>query len=218
MANYRNNLDGLSQYEALLVFNGLVLNGELSTLLKEKGFNYVEPRIESNANGVPEFFLIFTKEGSEQSCRVTFKETVIASSVYDDVLIKTLKGFFQLKEGIQYHIHVTRNLSKVDDTFTIRVVNCLTHDEFLSTDIAQKKRRDLKDFEHVKGVNDNDWTHFTVICKSLLVDKVKTLAKMEGFTIREVVEKFLSDGITKYECKHGHIQQLRRKQNINEVL
>ena len=84
--------------------------------------------------------------------------------------------------------------------------------------------KELKDqtaqyaIEHVKGVNDNDRTHFTVICKSLLVDKVKTLAKMEGFTIREVVEKFLSDGITKYECKHGHIQQLRRKQNINEVL
>ncbi len=54
-----------------------------------------------------------------------------------------------------------------------------------------------------KVTTEGKGTHFSVICSSELVEKVKTIAKLEGFTIREVVEKYLSDGIEKYESKRG---------------
>lgn len=221
MANYKNNLDGMSRYEALLVFNKLVLNSELSTLLREKEYSYVEPRIEDNAEGSPEFFLVFKKEDGENTCQVTFKETVIVGSVNDNRIVSSLKDFFHLKEGVQYHVHVTRNLSKNDSMFSIRVVNCLTHEEYVKTPIAQKKEKELEGIEAGRSITDRGWTHFCVICDKELVDKVKGLAKLENFTIREVVEKFLSDGISKYERQYAPIQierTYRKKRNINDVL
>lgn len=66
---------------------------------------------------------------------------------------------------------------------------------------------------------DASWTHFTVICSSELVDKVKAIAQKEGFTIREVVEKFFRNGIGSYEGKHGVVKvRNRKKQNIDDVL
>ena len=106
MTKYTNNLDAMSRYEAMLVFNGLVLNSELSTLLREKGYCYVESRIEDTYEGSPEFFLVFKKEDGENTCQVTFKETVIVGSVNDDRIVSSLKDFFHLKEGVQYHVHV----------------------------------------------------------------------------------------------------------------
>lgn len=55
--------------------------------------------------------------------------------------------------------------------------------------------------------------------KEELVEKIKAIARKESFTIREVVEKFFSNGISSYESKYGKIQILnRKKQNIDEVL
>lgn len=61
-----------------------------------------------------------------------------------------------------------------------------------------------------------DWQHFTVICAVEIVDKVKAIAHKEGFSIRDVVEKFLKDGITRYEQKHGAVTKQRR--NIDDIL
>ena len=66
---------------------------------------------------------------------------------------------------------------------------------------------------------DTSWERFTVVCSCELVDKIKAIAQKEGFTIREVVEKFFSNGISSYESKHGKIQIMnRKKQNIDDVL
>ena len=46
------------------------------------------------------------------------------------------------------------------------------------------------------------WQHFTVILAVEIVVKIKAIARIEGFSIRDVVEKFLSDGIARYEQKH----------------
>jgi len=43
------------------------------------------------------------------------------------------------------------------------------------------------------------WQHFTVILVVDIVVKIKAIARIEGFSIRDVVEKFLSDGIARYE-------------------
>ena len=60
------------------------------------------------------------------------------------------------------------------------------------------------------------WQHFSVICSVEIVDKVKTIAHNEGFSIRDVVEKFLGDGIARYEHKHGTVAHLQK--DINDIL
>ena len=60
------------------------------------------------------------------------------------------------------------------------------------------------------------WQHFTVILAVDIVIKIKAIARIEGFSIRDVVEKFLSDGIARYEQKHGAVTN--RKKNIDDIL
>ena len=60
------------------------------------------------------------------------------------------------------------------------------------------------------------WQHFTIICAVEIVVKIKTIARIEGFSIREVIEKFLRDGIARYEQKHGAVTN--RKKSVDEVL
>ena len=60
------------------------------------------------------------------------------------------------------------------------------------------------------------WQHFTFICAVEIVVKIKAIARIEGFSIREVIEKFLRDGIARYEQKHGAVTN--RKKSIDEVL
>ena len=66
------------------------------------------------------------------------------------------------------------------------------------------------------SVNKKAWQHFTVICAVEIVVKIKAIARIEGFSIREVIEKFLSDGIARYEQKHGTVTN--RKKSVDEVL
>ena len=65
-------------------------------------------------------------------------------------------------------------------------------------------------------VNKTAWQHFTFICAVEIVVKIKAIARIEGFSIREVVEKFLRDGIARYEQKHGAVTN--RKKSIDEIL
>ena len=60
------------------------------------------------------------------------------------------------------------------------------------------------------------WQHFTFICAVEIVVKIKAIARIEGFSIREVIEKFLRDGIARYEQKHGDVTN--RKKSVDEVL
>ena len=60
------------------------------------------------------------------------------------------------------------------------------------------------------------WQHFTFICAVEIVVKIKAIARIEGFSIREVIEKFLRDGIARYEQKHGAVTN--RKKSVDEVL
>ena len=54
------------------------------------------------------------------------------------------------------------------------------------------------------------------ICSIEIVDKVKAIAHKEGFSLRDVVEKYLKDGIARYEQKHGAVTKQRR--DIDEIL
>ena len=73
--------------------------------------------------------------------------------------------------------------------------------------------------ERQQSFTDASWTHFTVICSSELVDKIKAIAKKEDFSIREVVEKSFRNTISSYESKNGKIKLKPKKQkNIDDVL
>lgn len=88
-----------------------------------------------------------------------------------------------------------------------------------STGQSVPKKDKVKSSESPQVTPDASWTHFTVICNGELVDKIKAIAQKEGFTIREVVEKFFRNGISSYEGKHGRIiVKPRKKQNIDDVL
>ena len=75
-----------------------------------------------------------------------------------------------------------------------------------------QKQQAPKDASVIRKV----WQHFTFICAVEIVVKIKAIARIEGFSIREVIEKFLSDGIARYEQKHGAVTN--RKKSIDEIL
>ena len=92
-------------------------------------------------------------------------------------------------------------------------------DELLANSGAVPQNGSENKTEAQQSFTDASWTHFTVICNGELVEKIKAIAQKEGFTIREVVEKFFRNGIGSYESKHGRVKvRSRRKQNIDDVL
>ena len=89
-----------------------------------------------------------------------------------------------------------------------------------STGQTVPQKREKKELANPQTTTqDTSWERFTVVCSSELVEKIKAIAQKEGFTIREVVEKFFSNGIGAYENKHGRIKvATKKKRNIDEVL
>lgn len=77
-----------------------------------------------------------------------------------------------------------------------------------NTDTQPVRRRGRKR-KTVANCDDGSTTevgHFSCICDSKLIDKVRTLAWKEHMTVRAVVEKMFSSCISKYENKHGAIE------------
>ena len=63
-----------------------------------------------------------------------------------------------------------------------------------------------------------DWDRWTIICRKEFKQKITAISEKEGFTIREIVEKFFTDGIAAYEAKHGMIDTtLKKKKNIDSL-
>ncbi len=89
-----------------------------------------------------------------------------------------------------------------------------------STGQTVPQKREKKELANPQTTTqDTSWERFTVVCSSELVEKIKAIAQKEGFTIREVVEKFFSNGIGAYEKKHGRIKvATKKKRNIDDVL
>ena len=65
--------------------------------------------------------------------------------------------------------------------------------------------------------NDEPWRHFSFICSKELVDKVQTIARKEGFTIRSFMEYVMKQGVEAYEPKYGKVKKIRTK-TIREVM
>ena len=65
--------------------------------------------------------------------------------------------------------------------------------------------------------NDEPWRHFSFICSKELVDKVQSIARKEGFTIRSFMEYVMKQGVEAYESKYGKVKKIRTK-SIREVM
>jgi hypothetical protein len=53
------------------------------------------------------------------------------------------------------------------------------------------------------------YTRFNFICDKGIVRKVKDISRIEGISIRKIMEKALSEWLTKYEGKNGPVEQMR---------
>ena len=58
---------------------------------------------------------------------------------------------------------------------------------------------------------------FSFICSKELVDKVQSIARKEGFTIRSFMEYVMKQGVEAYESKYGKVKKIRTK-TIREVM
>ena len=68
-----------------------------------------------------------------------------------------------------------------------------------------------------KKTETNDYERFNFICSTDLVEKARSISRKEGFTIRALMEKAMSDFFDKYEAKNGKIRLLKSK-DIEDVL
>ncbi len=106
-----------------------------------------------------------------------------------------------------------------EQAFPLNAFNDLERDVRSITQQArpkeQKKPQEEQRSEEASVIK-RAWQHFTVILAVEIVVKIKTIARNEGFSIRDVVEKFLSDGIARYEQKHGAVTNC--KKNIDDIL
>ena len=76
---------------------------------------------------------------------------------------------------------------------------------------VHKRGRKKKTVADCDGGSTVEVGHFSCICDSKLIDKVRALAWMEHMTVRAVVEKMFSSCISKYEKKHGAIEVEQNK-------
>ena len=83
---------------------------------------------------------------------------------------------------------------------------------------SKEERNEVKSpQEDSDSPNDEPWRHFSFICSKELVDKVHTIARKEGFTIRSFMEYVMKQGVEAYESKYGKVKKIRTK-TIREVM
>lgn len=61
-----------------------------------------------------------------------------------------------------------------------------------------------------------DYTRFNFICDKGIVKKVRDISRIEGVSIRKIMEKALTDWLTKYEGKNGPVEQMKTR-SIDEL-
>ena len=61
-----------------------------------------------------------------------------------------------------------------------------------------------------------DYTRFNFICDKGIVRKVRDISRIEGVSIRKIMEKALTEWLTKYEGKNGPVEQMKTR-SIDEL-
>ena len=83
---------------------------------------------------------------------------------------------------------------------------------------SKEERNEVKSpQEDSDSPNYEPWLHFSFICSKELFDKVQTIARKEGFTIRSFMEYVMKQGVKAYESKYGKVKKISTK-SIREVM
>ena len=85
-------------------------------------------------------------------------------------------------------------------------VDSSTTETNTDTQPVRRRGRKRKTVANCDDCSTTEVGHFSCICDSKLIDKVRTLAWKEHMTVRAVVEKMFSTCISRYEKKHGDIE------------
>ena len=97
-------------------------------------------------------------------------------------------------------------------------------DEKISTFSLRKTAASLGHYDNVPTPSPapepsdegKDYTRFNFICDKGIVRKVRDISRIEGVSIRKIMEKALSEWIAKYEEKNGPVGQMRNR-SIDEL-
>ena len=64
-----------------------------------------------------------------------------------------------------------------------------------------------------------EWERWTIILSKDMKRKIMAIADKERFSIRDIIEKFLGDGIDAYEAKHGKVKtKAKKRKSIDSIL
>lgn len=68
-----------------------------------------------------------------------------------------------------------------------------------------------------KKTESKEYERFNFVCSTELAAKARAISRKDGFTIRALMEKAMTDFFEKYEAKNGKIKLLKSK-DIEDVL
>ena len=81
----------------------------------------------------------------------------------------------------------------------------MTEEAYNSAGIAATGENPVCDKPKKVAPSYYEWERFAFICSKTLVAKVKAIASKEEVTIRELMEYMVTQGVIRYEKKHGVI-------------
>lgn len=67
-----------------------------------------------------------------------------------------------------------------------------------------------KHCQRKKSKKSGTYQHFSVVCDTTLVEKIKAISNKEGIPIRYIVEQMFKQGISAYEAKNGEAKPVKR--------
>ena len=101
------------------------------------------------------------------------------------------------------------------------MTNKKTLDEKMSTFSLRKTAASLGHYDNVPapepvkvqetGKGEKDYTRFNFICDTDLAQKVRAVSTKEGVTIRQIMEKAMTDWLAKYEKKNGPVGDVKAR-------
>ena len=111
-----------SQYEAIVDKGKLFLNMTLSGLLREKAINCCDFRINNE-----QFFIVFYSSSCYQNLKFYKCGGV---GVRDQELVENIMSALNIGTSQPYHLHISTNRAKLDDTITVQILRAVSHSEY----------------------------------------------------------------------------------------
>ena len=134
----------LGEYDATLHFKkgqkSITFNAVLSAQLQKGQFT----KCFLNADRQHRMFLLFNRVDGSNVTGVSSRASMLLG-VNSVEICRTLAARFNLEEGDNYYLHITRNLSKTSNYLTVEVLKVRSREEYIK--IAQQREEGTEDEE-----------------------------------------------------------------------